>query len=500
MADPVRPMTNTGSPEGGGDFISVGEFFSILKPYRSSIGTAMAIAAFAIVIVALAFFLFQPSQKVTSLSFRLQFAGADDGRYPNGTAFSPSEIVASSVLNRVFEGNQLGRFLSFARFSESVFILEKNPALDALVREYEARLADPALPAAERDRLQREYETKVASLSRNDFSLNFAVASGDAPPQALIEKTLSNVLQVWSDTAVREKGVVRYDVDVLTTNIFDSAAIQPQQGAIAVDHLRLRAKKLIENTERLQKLPGANLVRGQDRVSLSELLITLDDLMRFGILPMQRTYTAALLTPSARAYFGSQIEYNETRAREHRERAASLERALSIYQRERKSPVADTGPSEQVSPQLSDSFLARLAELSGEKEEQEFRQDLTRRIEVEATAAIPYDAEVAHYRTLLAAPVASAASADFPAALATNLQEARVAAIRLQSIYSALSRNLNPSMSLYSIGRTTEGSIDRATSATMIALFALLTWLVLIPLFILFALLHHYASSYQRRP
>src|SRR6266851_5651403 len=138
--------------------ISLSHFAHVIRNYRPIILLSLAGVAFAFLIVALAMSLFGPAERITTQIFRLDFAGAGQGEYPNKTKFNIADIINGPTLNRVWRDDHLGDYISFGNFSRSVFVLESNKQYDQLAAEYQAKLADPKLSPVDRERLQKEYE------------------------------------------------------------------------------------------------------------------------------------------------------------------------------------------------------------------------------------------------------------------------------------------------------------------------------------------------------
>lgn len=66
--------------------------------YRQITGAAVVGVTVLFVLGVLIAVLLVPTERLASLQLRLLFDGAAENQYPNGTAFSPAEIVAAPVL------------------------------------------------------------------------------------------------------------------------------------------------------------------------------------------------------------------------------------------------------------------------------------------------------------------------------------------------------------------------------------------------------------------
>src|SRR6266550_6960675 len=93
--------------------VSVSHFVGVLRAYSTTIGVALASVAAAYALVAIAIYLFAPSQRVMTQPFSLDFPHATEGKYPNGLKFSSNEITSSPILARVYRENQLNRYMTF---------------------------------------------------------------------------------------------------------------------------------------------------------------------------------------------------------------------------------------------------------------------------------------------------------------------------------------------------------------------------------------------------
>src|SRR5689334_9419514 len=88
-----------------GDVVSLKPLFRFLAMYRRVLALAVAAAVALCIVVLLILMLVLPTERTASIQVRLLFDGAAESRYPNGTPFSPAEIVATPVLSEVYRIN-----------------------------------------------------------------------------------------------------------------------------------------------------------------------------------------------------------------------------------------------------------------------------------------------------------------------------------------------------------------------------------------------------------
>jgi len=238
--------------------ISLSRIFRTLREYRGIIVLSLAIVMLGYAIAAVYTHLFAPSTRITTQPFRLEFEGASRGLYPNGLKFSPADVVDARVLQRVYQRAHLEKYVGYADFAQSLFVLEQNPAYNALARSYEARLSDPKLTPIDRDRIEREYTIKRDALPKNEFTLVFQhTQKNSSIPETVIRRAMSDTLNVWADVAVNEQHVTDYRVGVISPESIGSTVLPEDDYVASLVILRNQIFDMAHNIAELRKLPGA---------------------------------------------------------------------------------------------------------------------------------------------------------------------------------------------------------------------------------------------------
>lgn len=506
--------------------ISLSRFFHTLQRYERVILLALAAIMLLYAIVALAAYVLAPAQAVTSLPFRLDFDGADQGRYPNNLKFSTNEIVAEPNLLRVYKQNDIERFLPFRDFKDAVFIQDSSKELERLNREFESRLSDPRLTAVDRERIEREYQLRRESLRHADYSLNL-LSSGRLKniPAPLREKVLSDMLLVWAEVADREKGALKYRAPLLTTNVVGPDVLHSSDLIIGLDILRARIARILWNIDQLAKIPGADVVRvGPQHISLYEIRVNLEDIRRFRVEPLIATiYDRGLIRdPKAAAdYYDAQLRALQRELAEAKARVDTMQQSMMLYMGNRTTTLATAGPQSsqprtndqsnpanpattpEIVPQLSDSFLDKVVRMVADTQDVKYRQDLLDDINrVTSEQLLPIEKEETYYAEVgssmphlaTMAPMNSAAHADEVRDVEARVQSAYhdvVEAVKQVSmLYESLSKNLNPPTELF----TRTGPVTTATSHSVslakLFIIGVLVFLMSIPLVIVGCLIH----------
>jgi hypothetical protein len=400
--------------------------------------------------------------------------------------------------------------VTFADFSRSMVVLESNRALENLARDYQSRLSDPKLTSIDRERIQREYEGKLASISKGQYALHYMRKTrGRDMPEILARKVLSDVLKEWSNFAANEQHVLKYRIAVLSPDVIASTSIDGTNPVINADILRAKVLRVRQNLEQIRGLPAAELARTEkDAMSLTDISIRLDEIVRFRLEPLVNRAAAAGLADRDETvrFLQSQLSYDERQLEAQQGMTEAYRKALTLYLAGKGSPESliptaqpsgQAGPTpETVMPQLSDSFLERLVQLTSSTNDVPYRQFLTDRYRDGALSMVPLQEAVGYHRSILEA-VRGGATGDpitreqVEQELLITRNEVRGLVTQMHELYRDLSQNLNPSTELMSLVGVPTTRVVRGVSVKQLAIYGVLTAFLALPLLIFLSLLHN---------
>jgi len=494
--------------------ISVAHLMRTLRGYLPVIVMTLLSVTIVYSLITVAYMLMRPSQSVTSVRFRLNFSNAEKGMYPNGARFNASTIISTPVLLKVYHANDLGRFCSFTLFTQSVVVLEANPALERLNAEYQARMADPKLTPIDRDRLAREFDAKRDSLGKNEYALTYLRRTGSIP-EDLVRKTLSDILVTWANDAENEQRLLDYPMAVLSPDILKVSSAETTDPMISLLILRSNIDRILLNVNDLELVPGASVIRTPTQhMSLLEIRLRLEDMLRFRIEPLLTVIRSSGLIRNRAAmiqFLESQVVYDERRLHDLQQRSEAIRGALSVYTntaprveetRAATSPAQGTVRESQpardsLSPILNDSFLDRLVSMSTQPDEVRYRQKAADDYQRATVAVIPAEQAVTYDKELLdlvkrgATGGVSATTPQIGTDLEAIRGESRALVAQVNEIYQILSRTMNPASQVYSVTQAPTTMIQRTGDLRRSFLGLLLVLLLTLPVTIIVCLVHN---------
>jgi hypothetical protein len=493
---------------------SVSHLIHTLQKYFPVILLGMVAVMVGYVIVAAAAYLLAPSQKVTSQNFRLDFKGADHGEYPNGTKFAPSEILSGPVVLKVYQNNKLDRFVRFTDFARSLVVLESNRAMDALARDYQSRLADPRITPIDRERIQREYEARLASISKGQYALAYMrPGSGKEVPEIVVRKVLNDVLTEWATFVANEQHVLEYRIAVLSPDLISDTTSDGTNRVINISILRAKVLRVMENIDQIRKLPSADLARTErEALSLNDISQRLTEIVRFRLEPLISRTAASGLDQRAETlrFFETQLAYDERQLDASQREAEAAQKTLAMFVSGKGSPenvtttparpaqqgTSGTGTAETVMPQLSDTFIDRIIQLTSSTGDTEYRQRLANNYQETALRAVPLHEAVAYNRSFLdfirSAPRGDNLTlAAVDQQLASARADVRQLVVKTHDIYSVLSGNLNPSTELITRTGVPSTRMERSLTVKQLGTYGILVTALSLPLLIFLCLVHN---------
>jgi len=404
----LSDLKSSGQDDRADEEISLVPLWHLLGRYWRviAIGIVLALAAYVGGVLILRA---SSSIRVGSVGVRFFFQGVDEGRYPNGSPFSPQDLVATPVLEEVYGANEVERFTRFDRFARNFLLAPNNLALSTLEAEYSAKLHDPKLSVAERQSLEQEFRDRVGALRTSSYRLAYHGSDSNTLPPALMEKVLLDVPLAWARYSAEKRHVLAYDVPLTTATTYQGAAGDHQSLLLAAENLRTTTQALGSATELVQNLPGANVTRDARGATIRDLALELAAFDRVVVGP---TYQHLLALAYRSAPAAVQAIFDVRRAAKGRSldlarlEATSLEESFARYTRMRDGVVTATARGEDsmargaeigaatarggqtVVAQLSDGFLQQLMRTSEQSQDVRYRQRLNDEVIVSRLKAV----------------------------------------------------------------------------------------------------------------
>jgi len=395
-----RPDTQFDHVMEADDEIYLKDLVLNLWHYRTRIVVLSICVTFIIAAIAAWIYFGQSKHKMISLEFKLEFEGVDENEYPNGLSFSTADILSTPILSQVFKENDLEQFIDFHEFKTSLTIYQTNDELKLLEFEYAERLRQENLSLEERDRLETEFLDRKKTAMAPFYTLSFGFSERlSSFPQPLVAKVLNDILRVWANHADRVKGVNKYRHSLVSRNILSEKDLEKGDYFIASDMLRTAIKRIREDIDLLQKIPGAEAFKiGENGISLKDLQFRIEDVQQFKLNPLLghiRESGASKNPVESLSYLRNRLFELNLREQKASANVAIYENSFNQYNQRPRSGLPNLGgdvvstPSlnqgipgnvPAMIPQFGASFLDSLIEMARENSDMNFRQQILEKV------------------------------------------------------------------------------------------------------------------------
>jgi hypothetical protein len=375
------------------DFVSLAPLWGLVRRYR----WWLELSFFALVMLALgllsAAYVILPKKNETALQFTLNFPGTVAGVYPNGLPFRPEDLLETSVLRAIYEQNNLHIYLKFDEFKSGFSLERAGLELNLLQKEFRARLDDRKLGLADREKIEAQFEAQLKSLPATTYQLNF-VQTARSPrliPFAQQTKMLEEVLRRWSDDAVTQKKVLAFASRLPGQMELASKANDP---LVSLTELLERTRVLANGLGELARLPGGYQAVCPDGAKLPDIILKLDFLQEVRIPQIRSALFGSIADPSSarvmERMFRQQVRIRQDRLRLAEERlrgviltyrdylASTAPSPVNAQQASSDTGGVTSGGGTQL--QFSDTFLTKLMEMGGGKQDVQYRTSLVEKI------------------------------------------------------------------------------------------------------------------------
>ena len=484
---PAEPSTQSFDDAGGG---SVGAAALLQVLWQSRFRMLLTCLLVGLVTVGVVALLYVRAPRVAaSQSLLFTFDGAAQGRYPNGIAFSPRDMVAEPVLEAVFNSLHLEQWMKLSDLSSAITITEGGGTELMLLRlDYTQRLQNAKLSAPERAAMEQEFRTAAKRVGGGIYSLS-AEFDDVSIPADVLQRVMTAVPDAWAAFAHRTRGLATYDIAVPTIAPLDS-------GATALHHLGVLTAELAaldRSSRELEALAGASWIRDRDGQLVSDLRRQVSVMRRVHYEPLvesvlrvagrdaleqvssnlensRRTHEAA---KSREAAARQNLEFYVASVRQDGAMVAGSQGQVGAQQDGRQQAMMAGGMPAMIN--LSDSFLNKMLEFGGRGSDLEYKQKLNDEVVeaskalVEAETGMRYDEECLKK---LSAPapestigVATAAGV-IPARMLDLKHRMTDLATKSRGFLEIISQqNLNPGSMLYRLDGPMQVTSERAITA-----------------------------------
>ena len=322
-------------------------------------------------------------ESVASVQLKLNFKGAELGQYPNGTRFTPTDVIASKVLTAVYNRNTLSQQgVSLDGFLSSINVYVWNPNQRAIDEKFEALLSDKKIGSVERQKLNEQYQQELKNSVGRFLNLEWSGESAAKVSSSLAAKVLADIPKVWAQNSIQEYGVL--DLKVVVPSQLDNYLLNNAEYVVVGDYLREFAKQLKSAAKELQSDSVVGVLKDKESdKTVGDVFERITNLENFHLNVLQRSFVFAptrLTNDSADLYLRSRLVELDERIAEADRKSEIINRVYREYtnntQQRRGADAVPSDSTASYSPQFGDGFLSKLMSIGDELSDAKYKQGL----------------------------------------------------------------------------------------------------------------------------
>jgi hypothetical protein len=323
---------------------------------------------------------FNPSNYY-SLVLSLNFPQAAQSKYPNGSQFSPSDIVSNTVLEKVWSENKLAdKGITLSSFQKSVVAIPYTGEINFIDSKYRGLLATKNLTRTDIEKIEADYRAEVSQASSKNIKVTLD-SGKNSYDLSLASKVLNDIATTWSQTAIEKLGVSRSPVlDGLVLN----EGMKNQPPYVVLNYLNDLIFKAQAVIRAMRGDPNSNTYRDpQSNLNLSGVSAKLQEISTYQVDRLD-AFVAISTKPSEWEILETQYKLKELRAYKSLlgDKAETYRKALADYSNNiNKSTYASgdrgRGGNDGAGLQIDGDAITKLLSLAGQAKDAEYRQKLT---------------------------------------------------------------------------------------------------------------------------
>lgn len=329
------------------------------------------------------------------------FNGVSEGQYPDGTPFTPTDLLSPVIIQRVYEQNDLeGQGLSLSGFSNALSISAHAPTRQFIVQRFRQELARAGSSTTEVNQIEQRFAQALERASRSYAILTLDLRDGLMPTSSVIDdqlasKVLLDIPRVWARYMTEEAGVFAEDLRLYSAQAIGGSVLGIMDEIVSADIIKSKFLLLRNNIEAIQELYNSGTVQDPETgLRLGDIEAQADWLENFVLEEARATLVGGSVAANPEAtmrFFRGRIEQLSRQRDLLLQRAERVEEALQSYNQGGvgSAPSGGSGMGGSLSlpedlrggttiPQFGSDFLDRLVELGGDSGDVLFRQELTR--------------------------------------------------------------------------------------------------------------------------
>lgn len=360
--------------------------YQFLSKNKNAIFKNLTIAVFIWFIFFLSyFFIFNKPNIFYSLILGLNFPQASQGKYPNGSQLSATDLISNTVLEQVWLQNNLDKKgISFENFQKMFTAVPYLGEVNFIDSKYKGMLSQKNLSRADIEKIESEYRNEIQAASSRSIKLTLDERNSDIDALTAT-KILDDVVNAWNRIAIEKLGVLRSPkLDGIELND-DMRKASPY---ILVNYLNDLIFKINSTLNLMRQEPNINAYRDpKTNLNLSGISARIDDISKYQVDELD-AFVAINTKPSDWEMLQTQYRLKELYSNK-----VALEKKAEVYRKAlldysstlSQANLSNSGEmrnklsnsNDVLGVQIGGDAISKIFSLATESKDSNYRQEIT---------------------------------------------------------------------------------------------------------------------------
>lgn len=344
-----------------------------------------SLVSMALVVFYLGGFVLQKSSHAT-LQLQFNFKGVATGKFPNGSNFSPLELISTPVLTQVYQQLQTPNF-SYADLQAAVTLTPNFLGAESIENVVTSLIAkDKGLSVDDFNLALDKYTQTLSSSSKThvSLSLDLALVAGNF---ATAQSILTNIPAVWAQQALQDRGVLAIATQPLSRSLSTNLS---EDLLVKINLLSDAHLLLSQQAESLQQSQFSSITDPETGRTVTDVQHLLSVEGKYKIAILKEMIIKSGVGVDSPAWYH---DFRAARLGKLERESSRLVRMVAVYDdaltqfsqakdatQNPRTSMANSPSSGQIyAPQLSDGLINSLLELGSSMSDPAFRKQLIER-------------------------------------------------------------------------------------------------------------------------
>jgi len=321
------------------------------------------------------------TQEITySKPIRLTFPNAHKLKFPSGARFAYSDIVSPSVIRIAYDRNNIKDYdVSISELQAALTAAPYSPQYPLIIKRYNILIANKKLTPDQVNELQKQMEQEIEQATSGEALISLRLEKKELPKD-VANKLLNDIPAIWAENAVKQKGVLKVNVQLASANSINKDLILNEDPLIASDIIGEKLQALKLNINKLGEFEGAQPIADPvTGMKIQDLTYAVDDMGNYLLGSVLAPARELGLTESPQKtiyYYQDRIKKLSLQLHALNKKANSIK---TIYDSYTQNSLVNSTPAANNSAALSEinlDLVDKLVSLSGDVDRQKYRQRL----------------------------------------------------------------------------------------------------------------------------